>query len=392
MERVYLDSNATTVVDPLVKQAMDPFYCQFYGNPNSLHRFGTETHPEMAVALDRLYSGINADDEDDIIINGCATEGNNTVLKNAYFSSLKEGKPCHIITSQVEHPSVLHTCQFLEELEGVEVTYLPINKDGIVTLDALKEFLRPGDTSLVSVMWANNETGLINPIKELAAYCKQMGVPFHTDAVQAVGKIPVDVKDVPVDYLTFSAHKFHGPKGVGGLYVRQGLPLLPLLHGGEQMGKKRAGTVNVAYMVGMGLAMKLASEHLDYVDREVRRLRDKLEDAILALPDTIIIGNRELRTPNTILASFMGIEGEAFLWDLNQNNIAASTGSACSSEDLEADATLQAMDIDNNLAHTGVRFSLSRYTTEEEIDKAIEVINKTVNRLRSISSTYTGGQ
>ncbi len=392
MERIYLDSNATTVVDPLVKQAMDPFYCQFYGNPNSLHRFGTETHPEMAVALDRLYNGINASDEDDIIINGCATEGNNTILKNAYFSAMKEGRPCHIITSQVEHPSVLHTCQFLEELEGVEVTYLPINKEGLVTLDALKEALVPGKTTLVSVMWANNETGLINPVRELASYCREMGVPFHCDAVQAVGKIPVDVQDVPVDYLTFSAHKFHGPKGVGGLYIRQGVPMLPLLHGGEQMGKKRAGTVNVAYMVGMGLAMEMAMEHLDYVDTEVRRLRDKLEDAILALPDTIIIGDRKLRTPNTILASFMGIEGEAFLWDLNQNNIAASTGSACSSEDLEADATLQAMDLDNNLAHTGVRFSLSRYTTEEEIDKTIDVINKTVARLRSISSTYRGGQ
>ena len=392
MERIYLDSNATTVVDPLVKQAMDPFYCQFYGNPNSLHRFGTETHPEMAVALDRLYDGINASDEDDIIINGCATEGNNTILKNAYFSALKERQSCHIITSEVEHPSVLHTCQFLEELEGVEVTYLPINKEGLVTLEALKEALRPGKTTLVSVMWANNETGLINPVKELASYCREMGVPFHCDAVQAVGKIPVDVQDVPVDYLTFSAHKFHGPKGVGGLFVRQGIPLLPLLHGGEQMGKKRAGTVNVAYMVGMGLAMKMAMEHLEYVDSEVRRLRDKLEDAILALPDTIIIGDRNLRTPNTILASFMGVEGEAFLWDLNQNNIAASTGSACSSEDLEADATLQAMDLDNNLAHTGVRFSLSRYTTEEEIDKTIDVINKTVARLRSISSTYRGGQ
>ena len=391
MERVYLDSNATTVVDPLVKQAMDPFYCQLYGNPNSLHRFGTETHPEMAVALDRLYDGLNAADEDDIIINSCATEGNNTVLKNAYFSAVKEGRPCHIITSQVEHPSVLHTCQFLEGLEGVEVTYLPINAEGLVTLDALKDFLRPGDTTLVSIMWANNETGLINPIKELAGYCRETGVPFHCDAVQAVGKIPVDVQDVPVDYLTFSAHKFHGPKGVGGLYVRQGVPLLPLLHGGEQMGKKRAGTVNVAYMIGMGLAMKLAMEHLDYVDTEIRRLRNKLEDAILALPDTIIIGDRKNRTPNTILASFMGVEGEAFLWDLNQNNIAASTGSACSSEDLEADATLQAMDIDNNLAHTGVRFSLSRFTTEDEIDRTIEVINKTVKRLRTISSTYKGG-
>jgi cysteine desulfurase len=237
-------------------------------------------------------------------------------------------------------------------------------------------------------MWANNETGLINPIKELAEYSKEHGVLFHTDAVQALGKIPVDLREVPADYMTFSAHKFHGPIGVGGLYIRAGAPFTPFLHGGEQMGHKRAGTVNVPFMVGMGLAMDLASGHLEYMDTEIRRLRDKLEDAILALPDTMVIGDRKDRTPNTILASFKGIEGEAFLWDMNRNGVAASTGSACSSEDLEADATFQAMDVDNNLSHTGVRFSLSRFTTEEEVDEAIEVINKTVQRLRSISSTY----
>jgi len=391
MERIYLDSNATTVVDPLVKQAMDPFFCQMYGNPNSLHRFGTETHPEMSIALDRLYEGIHAGDEDDIIINGCATEGNNTVLKSVFLTALAENRPCHIITTQVEHPSVMHTCQYLEEKHGVQVTYLPVDSRGQVTLESVKKFLVPGQTSLVSVMWANNETGLINPVKEIAEYCREEGVPFHTDAVQAVGKIPVDLREVPADYLTFSAHKFHGPVGAGGLYIRRGMPIVPLLHGGDQMGKKRAGTVNVPFMIGMGLAMKLATEHLEYTDTELRRLRDKLEDAILALPETMVIGDRALRTPNTILASFKGIEGEAFLWDLNQNGIAASTGSACSSEDLEADATFKAMDVDNNLSHTGVRFSLSRFTTEEEIDRAIEVIGKTVSRLRSISSTYSGG-
>ncbi|MDC7239637.1 MAG: NifS family cysteine desulfurase [Spirochaetales bacterium] len=388
MERIYLDSNATTVVDPLVKQAMDPFFCQMYGNPNSLHRFGTETHPAMSIALDRIYDSLGAADEDDIIINGCATEGNNTIFKSVFMDSLAKGKPCHIITSQIEHPSVLHTCQYLEKEQGVQVTYLPVNSDGIVTLDALKEALVPGKTSLVSVMWANNETGLINPVKELAEYTKSQGVLFHTDAVQAVGKIPVSLKEVPADFLTFSAHKFHGPKGVGGLYIRQGASITPLLHGGEQMGKLRAGTVNVPYMVGMGLAIELAVQHTEFYDTEVRRLRDKLEDAILALPDTMIIGDRKFRTPNTILASFKGIEGEAFLWDLNQKGIAASTGSACSSEELEADATFQAMDMDNNLSHTGVRFSLSRFTTEEEIDGAIDTIQKTVHRLRAISSTY----
>lgn len=392
MERIYLDSNATTVVDPLVKQSMDPFFCQMYGNPNSLHRFGTETHPAMSIALDRMYSAVGAADEDDIIINGCATEGNNTVIKGAFLDAMAKGEPCHIITTQVEHPSILHTCQYLEKEHGVEITYLPVNSEGLVTLESLKANLVPRKTSLVSIMWANNETGLINPIKEMAEYTKEHGVLFHTDAVQAFGKLPINLQDVPVDYMTFSAHKFHGPIGVGGLYVRHGSPNTPLLHGGEQMGKKRAGTVNVPFMVGMGLAMELAVEHIDYYDKDVRRLRDKLEDAILKLPDTMIIGDRKNRTPNTILASFKGIEGEAFLWDLNKNGVAASTGSACSSEELEADATFQAMDMDNNLSHTGVRFSLSRFTTEEEIDQAIEIINKTVHRLRAISSTYVGPQ
>ncbi|MDC7219975.1 MAG: NifS family cysteine desulfurase [Spirochaetales bacterium] len=389
MKQVYLDNNATTIVDPLVKQAMEPFFCQMFGNPNSLHRFGTETHPEMALALDRLYSGIGAGDNDDILINSCATEGNNNVLKGVYWDVINQTGKKRIITSQIEHPAVLHTCQFLES-KGAEVVYLPVNKDGIVDTQFLKRELDPDKTALVSIMWANNETGLINPIKELAEMTKEAGVLFHTDAVQAVGKVPVNVQDVPVDFLTFSAHKFHGPKGVGGLYIREGASLTPLLHGGEQMGGLRAGTVNVAFMVAMGLAMERATEALDYEDKEVRRLRDKLEDAMLSLPDVDIIGKRELRTPNTILASFKGIEGEAFLWDLNNKGVAASTGSACSSEDLQADATFQAMDVDADLAHTGVRFSLSRFTTEEEIDYSIDVVKDTVARLREISSTYSG--
>lgn len=388
MKQVYLDNNATTIVDPLVKQAMDPFYCQMFGNPNSLHIYGTETHPEMSLALDRLYSGINGGDDDDIIINGCATEGNNHVLKGIYWDIIDRSGKKQIITSQIEHPAVLHTCQFLES-RGVDVIYLPVNEEGLVTPEALKEYLDPDKTALVSIMWANNETGLINPIKDLAEITKEAGVLFHTDAVQAIGKVPVDVTEVPVDFLTFSAHKFHGPKGVGGLYMRKGLTLTPLLHGGEQMGGLRAGTVNVAFMAGMGLAMNLAVESLEFENKEVRRLRDKLEDSFLTLPEVDIIGRRELRTPNTILASFKGIEGEAFLWDLNKKGVAASTGSACSSEDLQADATFQAMNVDADLAHTGVRFSLSRFTTDEEINHTINVVRETVERLRSISSTYS---
>lgn len=387
MNKIYLDNNATTKVDPRVLEKMLPFLEDKFGNPNSLHGYGTETHPAMAEALNSLYEGINASDDSDIIITSCGTESNNTVLKGIYFDLIFRGPKKHIVTSQIEHPAIRHTCEFLETL-GVEVTYLPVNEEGIVTADILRQHIRKDETALVSIMWANNETGLINPVKELAAVAHENGALFHTDAVQALGKIPVDVQDADVDFLTFSAHKFHGPKGVGGLYIKEGIRITPLLHGGEQMGKKRAGTVNVAFMVGMGFALKLAVEDFEGKMTRISRLRNRLEDAINTIDDAIVIGKRELRTPNTILASFKGIEGEAFLWDLNWNGIAASTGSACSSEDLEADATFKAMNVDADLSHTGVRFSLSRFTTEEEIDKAIEVVKKTVERLRSISSTY----
>ncbi len=387
MDRIYLDNNATTIVDPLVKDAMEPFFSRMYGNPNSLHSFGTEVHPYMRIAMDRLYAGINAGDEDDIIINSCATEGNNTVLKAVYFDIIRKGVKNRILTTQVEHPAVTNTCKFLEGL-GVEVIYLPVNSDGIVDLDILKAGLDPDKTAIVSIMTANNETGLIFPIKELSEYCRDKGVLFHTDAVQAIGKIKVDVKETPVDFLTFSAHKFHGPKGVGGIYVRKGFDLTPLLHGGEQMGGKRGGTINVASLVGMGLAMELAVNNLEFENTKVRGLRDRFEDAIKEIEDTDVIGRREIRTPNTVLVSFKGIEGEAFLWDLNQNGIAASTGSACASESLEANPSLLAMGISKELAHTGIRFSLSRYTTDEEIDFTIEVVLKAVERLRNISSTY----
>ncbi|ADU65457.1 cysteine desulfurase, NifS family [Desulfurispirillum indicum S5] len=386
MERIYLDNNATTIVDPKVFQVMEPYFVQMYGNPNSLHSFGSEVKPALAQAMEQLYAGINASDEDDIIVNSCATEGNNTVIMSAYYDLIRNGDKNHIITSSVEHPAVGETCRFLESL-GVEVTYLPVNQEGIVSVEDVKAAITPR-TALASIMWANNETGMIFPIKEIAYACRNRGVLFHTDAVQAIGKLQVNVQDVPVDYLTFSAHKFHGPKGVGGLYIREGVPMVPLLHGGEHMGGLRSGTVNVAGMVGMGMAMELAVENLGYEIREVRRLRDKLEDALLALPDIIVVGSRSQRTPNTILASIRGVEGEALIWDLNRHGIAVSTGSACASESLEANPIISAIGADKDLAHTGVRFSLSRFTTEQEIDKVIALLPKVIGRLRDISSTY----
>lgn len=384
--RIYLDNNATTMVDPKVKALMDPYFCDHYGNPNSLHKFGTEIHPAIADAFDKLYEGINARNEDDIIVTSCATESNNWVLKGVYFDEIYTGKKNHIVTTEVEHPAVGATCKFLETL-GVEVTYLPISQNGIISAEQVREAITP-KTALVSIMWANNETGLIFPIEEIGAICKEKGVLFHTDAVQAIGKIPVDVVRANVDFLSFSAHKFHGPKGIGALYIRSGVPLTPLLHGGEHMRGRRSGTLNVPYIIGMGEAMKLACDFLDYEKEVVGRLRNKLEDALLEMDDVFVIGDRLHRVPNTTLISVRGIEGEAMLWDLNKAGIAASTGSACASEDLEANPVMVAIGADKELAHTAIRLSLSRFNTEEEIDYTIEVFKKAIQRLRNISSSY----
>ncbi len=386
MMKVYLDNNATTMVDPEVKAAMDPYFCEIYGNPNSLHDFGTASHPALRKAMDQMYEALGARDEDDIVVTSCATESNNWVLKGVYFDLIKNGEKDHIVTTEVEHPSITAVCRWLEE-QGVRVTYLPVNEDGIVEAHTVRDFITD-KTALVSIMWANNETGAIFPIEQIAEVCKEKGVLLHTDGVQAVGKIPVDVIKAGVDFMSFSAHKFHGPKGVGGLYIRGGHPLTSLLHGGEHMGGRRSGTLNVPGIVGMGKAMELATYYLKFEEQHVRRLRDKLEDALLEIPDLFSVGPRENRTPNTVLVSVRGVEGEAMLWDLNRAGIAASTGSACASEDLEANPIMVAVGADNELAHTAVRLSLSRFTTEEEIDYTIEQFKKAVERLRGISSTY----
>ena len=384
--QAYLDNNETTMIDPKVLELMQPYLTQKYGNPSSLHKFGTETHPAISEAIDKLYAGIGARDEDDVIVTSCSTESNNWVIKGVYFDEILGKGKNHIITTEVEHPAVRSTCAFLESL-GVEVTYLPVNEDIRVTAQQVREAITD-KTALVSVMWANNETGVIFPIEEIGQVCKEKDVLFHTDAVQAIGKIPVDVIKANVDFLSFSAHKFHGPKGVGGLYIRKGVKLTPLFHGGEHMGGRRSGTLNVPYIVGMGEAMALAQKGLIYEDTEVRRLRDKLEDAILQNEEILVVGKKELKVPNTIITSVRGIEGEAMLWDLNKAGIAASTGSACASEDLEANPVMAAIGADKELAHTAIRFSLSRFNTEVEIDYVIEVFNKSIKRLREISSTY----
>lgn len=384
---VYLDNNATTMVDPAVAEAMIPFFSEIYGNPNSLHRYGTASHPAITKAINQMYKAINASDNDDIIFTSCATESNNWVLKSVWVDKILNGDKNHIVTTEVEHPSVLSTCKFLEE-QGVKVTYLPVNDQGVVEAHTLRSFITE-KTALVSVMWANNETGMIFPIKEIGQICKERGVLFHTDGVQAVGKIPVDMQEVHVDFMSMSAHKFHGPKGIGALYIRNSEALTPLLHGGEHMGGRRSGTLNVPYIVGMGKAIELATENIEEKMGSIRAKRDRLEDALLAeLEDVMVVGNRENRTPNTILISIRGVEGEGMLWDLNNALIGASTGSACASEDLEANTVMLAIGADHELAHTGIRLSLSRFTTDEEIDYVIEKFKSAVKRLRAISSSY----
>lgn len=383
---VYLDNNATTIVDPQVFAEMEPYFVQKYGNPNSLHAFASDTHPGIKLGMERIYKGINASREDSVVITSCATESNNWVLKSIYFEYILTGKKNHIMVSEVEHPSVIATAKFLEGL-GCRVTYLPITNEGIVDVQSVKDNISE-DTALVSIMWANNETGAIFPVEEIGNICAEHDVLFHTDAVQAIGKLPVDVQAFKVDYLTFSAHKFHGPKGVGALYIKKGKELMPLLHGGAQMGGYRSGTLNVAGIVGMGKAIEAAVEALDFEMTELRKMRDRFEDELLKIPDTFVVTPREKRTPNTILISFRGIEGESMLWDLNRAGIGASTGSACASEDLEANSVMEAVGAAEDLAHTAVRFSLSRYTTQEELDYTLRAVQAAVVRLRGISSSY----
>ncbi|EHR5125759.1 NifS family cysteine desulfurase [Campylobacter upsaliensis] len=384
--KVYLDNNATTMLDHSALELMLPYLKESYGNPNSLHQWGSLTHPALRAAMDKLYEGLGASDLDDIVITSCATESINWVLKGAYFDYILDKERDEIIISSVEHPAVSGAAHFLKSL-GIKVIELPVNSEGVSSVEHLREVISD-KTALVSVMWANNETGMIFPIKEMAELSHEFGALFHTDATQAVGKIKVDLRQSGVDFASFSAHKFHGPKGVGGLFIKKGLKLTPLLHGGEHMGGRRSGTLNVPYIVAMAEALRIANSMLNFEDSHIRRLRDKLEDAVLSIEDTSVVGDRKNRVPNTILASIKGVEGEAMLWDLNKNGIAASTGSACASEDLESNPIMEAIGAENDLAHTALRLSLSRFNTEEEIDYAATQIKAAAKRLRAISSTY----
>ena len=378
---IYLDHNATSALDQRVLDKMLPFFCQTYSNPSSVYRFAQDARRGVEEARANVAALINADIQEIIFTSG-GTEADNTAIKGVALALKDKGK--HIITSKIEHHAVLHTCQFLEK-QGYEVTYLDVNEAGLVDIDQLKQSLRD-DTILVSIMHANNEIGTIEPIGEIAALCRRRNVYIHTDAVQTVGKIKVDVKELDVDFLSLSGHKFYGPKGVGALYARKGAKFEPLLHGGGHEKNRRSGTENVAAIVGLGEASRWAALEMADQAARIRPLRDILESEIVKrIPKTKVNGHIEQRLYTTLNICIKHIEGESILINLDFEGICASSGSACTSGSLEPSHVLLALGLDHETAHGSLRFSLGRSTDEAQIRKVIEVLPPIVEKLRSMS-------
>ncbi len=376
---IYLDNNATTKIDDDVLAAMLPYLSIYYGNPSSMHTFGGQVGRAVRQARTQVASLLGAEDSE-IIFTSCGTEGDNAAI----LAALKaQPNRKHIITTEVEHPAILNLCRKLEK-DGYTVTYLSVNDKGQLDLDELEASLT-GNTAVVSIMYANNETGVIFPIEQIGQIVKEYGALFHVDAVQAVGKIPLNMKTSTIDMLTLSGHKIHAPKGIGALYVRKGVRFRPHLIGGHQERGRRGGTENVAGIVALGEAAKLAQQHLAGVIWE-KRLRDKLEQGILnSIPNTVINGDPVNRLPNTTNIGFKYIEGEAILLSLDQFGICASSGSACTSGSLEPSHVLRALGLPYSVLHGSIRFSLSRFTTEQEIDRVLEVLPGIIERLRELS-------
>lgn len=386
MKRVYMDNAATTALRRDVLDAMMPYLTDIYGNPSSLHYFGQEAHKAVENARHQVASALNAEDNE-IVFTGCGTEADNMALKGIAEKYQSKGK--HIITSSVEHHAILHTCEYLEK-HGFEVTYLPVDEYGMVKAEQVRDAIR-SDTILVSIMFANNEVGTIMPIKEIGAVCREKGVFFHTDAVQAVGHVAIDVKAMNIDLLSLSAHKLHGPKGVGVLYIRKGIVVPPLLHGGAQERRKRAGTENVAGIVGLGKAIEIACSDIEGTSKRMCYLRDKLINGIEAsIPEVKLNGHRTERLPGNVNFSIKYIEGESILLMLDINGIAASSGSACTSGSLDPSHVLLAMGMPHETAHGSLRLTLGDDTTEDDIDYVLEVLPEIVVKLRKMSPLYHG--
>jgi cysteine desulfurase len=381
MKVIYLDNNATTKVAPEVVGAMLPYLSDYYGNPSSMHSFGGDVAEKIKEARENVANLIGAT-ADEIVFNSCGTESDSTAILAAIESNPDRK---HIVTSRVEHPAVKNLCEVLSK-KGYRVTFVPVDSQGILDLDYLYQNLSD-DTAVVSLMWANNETGVIFPIEEISQRTKEQGIVFHTDAVQAVGKLPIDVKNTGVDLLSLTGHKFHAPKGIGALYIRKGTKYSPFMIGGHQEKGRRGGTENVASIIALGKAAELAKKHLNEDGYEhIGRLRDKLETNLLnQISHSMVNGDRENRLLNTTSIAYEYVEGEAILLMMNEHGICASSGSACTSGSLEPSHVLRAMGVPFTAAHGSIRYSLSRYTTEEEIDVVIEKTPAIIERLRGMS-------
>lgn len=386
MKRIYLDYAATTPTDPEVVEAMLPYLSDAFGNPSSIHSFGQEAKAAIEEARDKISALIGARSEEIVFTSGGA-EADNFALKGIAYASEKRGN--HIITTAIEHHAVMETCKFLER-RGFKVTYLPVDSYGLVEPEDVKRAITD-KTILISVMHANNEVGTIEPIVEIGRSARERGIPFHTDAVQTVGHIPVNVDELGVDLLAMSAHKLYGPKGVGALYIRKGTKLIPFMHGGEQERRRRAGTENVPAIVGFGKAAEIAQREMDGEVKRLIPLRDKLIKGLIGRIKHIRLnGHPTRRLPNNVNVSIGFVEGESMLLNLDLEGIAASTGSACSSSILQPSHVLLALGLSHELAHGSLRFSLGRESTEDDIDRVLEILPQIVAKLRSMSPLLKG--
>jgi len=388
MDIVYTDNNATTKVDDEVLKEMLPYFGKLYGNPSSMHTFGDQVKKKLDESRQRVADLINADTEE-IIFTSCGTESDSAAILSAIKANPEKK---HIITSNVEHPAIKNFYQKLQKTKSYEVTFVPVNKKGLLNLDLLYKSMTD-DTAILSLMWANNETGVIFPIEEIAKKANEKNILFHTDAVQAAGKVPLDVKKTGVDMLSLSGHKIHAPKGVGILYVKKGQKFSPFLIGGHQENGRRGGTENTASIIGLGKACELAKENLTIMDTKVRELRDYLQNQLLEkIPSSSVNGDLDQRLPNTVSIGFDAVEGESILLMMDREGICASSGSACTSGSLEPSHVLMAMEVPFKSAHGSIRFSLSHYNTKAEMDHIIKVMPPVIKTLREMSPFWKDGK
>ncbi|MBM6917281.1 cysteine desulfurase NifS [Intestinimonas butyriciproducens] len=381
---VYADNAATTRIAPQVLDAMLPYLKEEYGNPSTLYKLGREAKIAIEKAREQVAQVIGAKAEE-IFFTGSGTEADNMALKGVLYGPAGKGKK-HLITTKIEHHAVLHTAMALEK-EGFQVTFLDVDKNGRVDLEELKQAITP-DTALVSIMAANNEVGTIQPIEEIGKICREKGVLFHTDGVQAFGHMPLDVNKMNIDLLSLSAHKINGPKGSGALYIRRGLGLRPVIEGGGQERNRRSGTENVAGIVGLGQAAQLAMETMEEESARLKALSQKLIDGVLQIPETILTGDPENRLPGACSFAISAIEGESLVLYLDMEGICTSTGSACSTGSLDPSHVLMAIGLSHEVSHGSLRVSLGRFNTEEEVDYIIETLPKVVEKLRSMSPVW----